>query len=605
MKHLFHPLAQVANLRQLLRWSVLIIPPAILAGSASALFLWSLAHVTRLRWEHPWLLFLLPIGGLLVGLLYHWFGRAAEGGTNLIMDAIHGPGGGVPARMAPLVLIGTLITHLFGGSAGREGTALQMGGALASWFGRLFHIKSASMRVLLLAGVAAGFGSVFGTPLTGAIFAMEVLTIGRIQYDALIPVLIASVVGDLTCSAWGIKHAVYHIQFTDLNTGLLHLDLWLLGKVVVVGAIFGLASLLFSEIAHRLPRLFKRFIPYAPLRPVLGGSIVIAGVYALGTRDYLGIGVTHPEPGVVTILSAFQADGAHPWSWLGKLLFTCVTLGSGFKGGEVTPLFFIGATLGNTLAWIFHAPVDLFAGLGFIAVFAGATNTPLACTVMGIELFGAPHTVYFATACFIAYYFSGHSGIYLSQRLGVPKRHAEDVPADISLREARELSGPLAEAELTRRPRSFPTSASAPNPSSATSLTTKPKIAGTEMGQLRIYLTPAEKVKADGFGSKLNPQPAYQEIIQAAKNDGLFNAIVCSGYHELVDQGEVQTRNPEMPDARRPLCLELVDHKDKLEEFCRKHPNLLQGKALIYQHVEQWSFQDHKLTAVDVVKDEY
>jgi H+/Cl- antiporter ClcA len=280
----------------------------------------------------------------------------------------------------------------------------------------------------------------------------------------LIPVLIASVAGDLTCSAWGIKHAVYHIQFSETVAAArwFHLDLWLLGKVVIVGVLFGLTSQFFAELTHGLNKIFKKQIAFAPLRPALGGALVIAGVYALGTRDYLGIGVTSPQPGAVSILSAFQADGAHGWSWLWKILFTAVTLGSGFKGGEVTPLFFIGATLGNTLAWLFHAPVDLFAGLGFIAVFAGATNTPLACTLMGIELFGAQNTVYFATACFIAYFFSGHSGIYLSQRVGVPKRQIGRLQPNLSLREAREIAfseGPMADPPPPPKPlapESFP-----------------------------------------------------------------------------------------------------------------------------------------------------
>lgn len=611
MKHVFNPFAHLASVKQLLKWSALIIPPAILAGSASALFLWSLEHVTRLRWEHGWLLFLLPLGGLLVGMLYHWFGRSAEGGNNLIMDEIHEPGGGVPTRMAPLVLIGTLVTHLFGGSAGREGTAVQMGGAISSWFGRVFQIDASNMRVLLMSGVAAGFGSVFGTPLTGAIFAMEVLTVGRIQYEALIPVLIASVVGDLTCSAWGVTHAVYHIQFADVHEAgrLFHFDLWLLGKVVLAGMAFGLASLLFSEIAHGIQKPFKKYIKFPPLRPVLGGLVVIAGVYALGTRDYLGIGVTNPVPGGVSIVSAFQADGAHTWSWLWKILFTCVTLGCGFKGGEVTPLFFIGATLGNTLAWVFNAPVDLFAGLGFIAVFAGSTNTPLACTVMGIELFGAQNTVYFATACFIAYYFSGHSGIYLSQRVGIPKRHANEIPSDIPMREARELSRALTELELARLPNLIERSDDfdlETDTANEDSMQTKHKhkIAVTEMGKLRIYLTPTEKVKADGFWAKLNPRRAYQEIIAAAKKDGLLNAIAYNGHHGFANKGHVETRDPELGSGRLPMCVELVDHKDKLEEFCRKHGDLLKGKAIVYKHVEHWAIHAHKLVEEDVVTDE-
>jgi H+/Cl- antiporter ClcA len=216
-----------------------------------------------------------------------------------------------------------------------------MSGSIAAWFGRVFRVGPADTRILLMSGIAAGFGSVFGTPLTGAVFAMEVLTIGQMQYEALMPVLIASVTGDLACSAWGIKHTSYHLQFVDAGASAawLRLDPVLLGKVAVAGAVFGLASLLFSELVHGLQKQFKQRVPFPPLRPVLGGLLVIAGVYALGTRDYLGIGVTAPENGAVTILSAFQPGGAHAFSWWWKVCFTVVTLGSGIKGGEVTPLF--------------------------------------------------------------------------------------------------------------------------------------------------------------------------------------------------------------------------------------------------------------------------
>jgi H+/Cl- antiporter ClcA len=406
--------------RNLVRLGLALMVAAV-AGSASALFLWALDKVTRWHWERPELLWGLPLAGLLVGLLYHYLGKGSEGGNNLLIDEIHEPGGGVPARMAPLVLIGTLMTHLCGGSAGREGTAVQMGGSLGGWLARVFRVGVHNRRVMLMCGVAAGFGSVFGTPLAGAIFAMEVLIIGRIQYDAVIPVLLASVVGDAVCTAWGAEHTMYHLEVSPAGGNRAAFDALLLGKVALAGLGFGLVGRGFAESTHGLQRGFARVLPYAPLRPVLGGVLVIALVYAVGTRDYLGLGVEVPPGGRVSILAAFEEGVATGWSWFWKSLFTSVTLGSGFKGGEVTPLFFIGATLGHAMGVMMQEPVALFAALGFIAVFAGAANTPLACTVMGMELFGAHYGMYFGVACFMAYFFSGHGGIYRAQRLGVAK----------------------------------------------------------------------------------------------------------------------------------------------------------------------------------------
>ncbi|EDY21106.1 Chloride channel core [Chthoniobacter flavus Ellin428] len=425
-----------------LRWLIYIVPMAAVVGSACAFFLWGLEQVTHWRFEHPWLLYFLPLAGVAVGLLYHYYGRSAEGGNNLIMDQIHEPGGGVPRRMAPLVLFGTLVTHLFGGSAGREGTAVQMGGSIASAFCRWYRLDASSVRILLMAGIAAGFGAVFGTPLAGAVFALEVLMIGRIEYEALLPAFIAAVAGDWTCHAWGIGHTHYHIDFLASNaapSAFFHLDPKLLLKVVVASAAFGMASTAFSELSHRLSALFKRLVPYGPWRPAVGGLVVIGLFFLVGTSDYLGLGVSSPDPRAVTIVSFFQSPEIHYWSWFWKIIFTAVTLSAGFKGGEVTPLFYIGAALGNALAGIMGAPTDLFAALGFVAIFAGASNTPLACTLMGVELFGATHVIYIATACFLAYLFSGHSGIYLSQRIAVPKTGPGTLPPEISLRHAREL----------------------------------------------------------------------------------------------------------------------------------------------------------------------
>jgi len=401
-----------------IKWLAILLPMAALVGSASAFFLWSLDALTRLRFDHPWLLYLLPLAGTLIGWTYHRYGQSAAAGNNLIIDEIHQPGAGIPRRMAPLILIGTLATHLFGGSAGREGTAVQMGGSIASAIGRFLKIDAGSMRMLLMAGVAAGFGSIFGTPIAGAVFALEVLVIGRMQYDALIPCFIASLTAHWTCGAWGIAHTQYHVAVIPPGE---YPNLWLFGKVILAAIAFGLVGGFFAWSCHRLSKLFQRLIPHAALQPAVGGLILIGLYWLVGTPDYLGLGILGNRPDAITLPAMFTNADIPASAWIWKLVFTAVTLGAGFKGGEVTPLFFIGAALGNALAVAMGAPVDLFAAIGLVAIFAGATNTPLASTLMGMELFGAENGLYLATACIIAYRFSGHKGIYTAQRLEVPK----------------------------------------------------------------------------------------------------------------------------------------------------------------------------------------
>jgi H+/Cl- antiporter ClcA len=410
-------------LRYAWRWAWLATALGVLVGSACALFLYLLDWATQQRTQMPWLLFFLPVAGLVMVLLYEHLGSSAKGGNNLLLDAVHKPGGGVPRRMAPLILISTILTHLTGGSAGREGTAIQMGGSIASTLAHAWRwLHAAEIRILLMAGIAAGFGGVFGTPLAGAIFALEVLVIGRMSYDAILPCLIASVVSDWVCQGWGIQHTGFHVQGLIQSLGAMDLPVHalLMLKVVVAAVAFGLASQLFARGTHRLTQFWAYAIPWVWLRPVVGGSVIILLVYLLGTRDYLGLGVTGPE-GSVSIVSSFSPGGAQAFSWFWKLLFTVITLSCGFKGGEVTPLFFIGAALGNTLGGVLGVPVDMMAALGFVAVFAGATNTPLACTIMGVELFGPTHAVYLAVACFVSYLCSGSHGIYATQRKDAPK----------------------------------------------------------------------------------------------------------------------------------------------------------------------------------------
>ena len=431
----------VSRIRAVLLWLFWIVPVAVAVGSASAFFLWSLDAATASRFAHPELLYFLPLAGLGIGLIYHTWGRPAEGGNNLIFDQIHDAGEGVPRRMAPLILFATVVTHWFGGSAGREGTAVQIGGSIAAGFGKWLKMAPMQTRLLLMTGIAAGFGAIFGTPIAGAVFALEVLLIGRLQYGALIPCLIAGFIADQTCRAWGAEHT--HYLVSGLNGRGWAVELSILVRVIVVGIAAGLAAALFAEMTHTLHGVFKKLIPYAPLRPFAGGLLIIGLTAVAGTREYLGLGVSSPNPGDMTIPGFFLTADGDSLAWAWKILFTAVTLGCGFKGGEVTPLFFIGAALGSTLAGIIGGPIDLFAALGFVAIFAGATNTPVASTILGIELFGAAHAPYLAVACFIAFLCSGHSGIYLSQRIGVSKIGGGCVPSGTPLREVRELKPSL------------------------------------------------------------------------------------------------------------------------------------------------------------------
>ncbi len=390
-------------LRYVAKWVVLATLVAALAGSASALFLFCLDWATQTREANRWLIWGLPVAGFMVGWVYLKFGQHVEAGNNLLIDEIHDPQKVVTLRMAPFVLVSTVVSHLFGASVGREGTAVQMGGALSDQLTHIFKLNTADRRMVLMAGISAGFASVFGTPLAGALFALEVLAIGRIRLDALLPCVIAAVVADQVGLMWGVQHTHYEVGWVPPIT------VWLLVAMVVAGAVFGLTGKLFADGTHALSGVMKKHIAYAPLRPLLGGA-VIAAVVMWGSFDrYIGLGIP-------VMVEAF-AHPLAPTDFLGKMAFTIASLGSGFKGGEVTPLFYIGATLGNALAPLLDAPFALLAAVGFVAVFAGAANTPIASTLMAMELFGAETGVFAALACVMSYVCSGHSGIYRAQRV--------------------------------------------------------------------------------------------------------------------------------------------------------------------------------------------
>ena len=406
----------------LLKWGLLGAWTGILAGSASALFLYTLNKATAFRETHPPLLLMLPLAGIGISLLYARWGRKVESGNDLLLERIHDPKETVPFRMAPLILIATLLTHLFGGSAGREGTAVQMGGTLANLARGPLRLTAHEQRLLLMGGISGGFGSVFGTPLAGAVFGMEVLTLGRMSYEGLIPCFMAAIVGDVVCRGWGITHEVYPVGTLPPLTP----HLWLL--IALAGGLFAGAGVLFIELTHAIGRVVKARIRQAWLRPVLGGLLIIALTFALGTRNYLGLGLP-------LIAQSFTPGGVFAGAFALKILFTAITLGTGFKGGEVTPLFCIGATLGAAFAHFTGQPTAFFAALGFAAVFAGAANTPLSCILLGIELFGGQCALPLAAACFLSYLLSGHRGIYVSQRVGTSKSHVVALPENATLHE--------------------------------------------------------------------------------------------------------------------------------------------------------------------------
>lgn len=386
----------------------------IISGSLSALFLVSLDHVTKWQGPHPWLLLCLPFAGLVIALIYQRWGQLAGRGSQLLVEEMRDCKGTVPLRMAPMVLVTTLLTHLCGGSAGREGTAVQMGGAVSAWLGRIFLFTPQKQRMLLMAGMAGGFGSVFGTPWAGGIFAVELPVRGRWQIGMLLPCWISAWVGHGICHAWGIVHTNYRVLGLTRD-GLWGISWTTLGMTVLAALAFGICGRCFVWLSHRAPLAFARWCPNALLRPFFGGFLVIIMVYLLGNADYLGLGVDSQRAGGVSILSSFATGGADSWSWFWKMLFTVITLSSGFKGGEVTPLFFIGAALGHVMGMVTGQPVALFAGLGMIAVFAAAANTPLTCAVLGMELFGPHYSILFAITCLCSYGVGGREGIYHSQ----------------------------------------------------------------------------------------------------------------------------------------------------------------------------------------------
>lgn len=390
-----------------IKFTILSVLIGFLAGTATAVFLFCLDAVIAYREEHHWLIYCLPITGLFIGWSYYIYGVQVKKGNNLIIEQHRSEQKLIiPLIMAPLVLISTLLTHLVGGSAGREGTAVQMGGAIADQFTRKFNLNQSERSTLLIMGVSAGFSAVFGTPFAGAVFALELMIFKNCKWADLIPSFLAAYCAHYVCLFWGAHHTNYAIDLIPA------ISLKTILFVMMAGLIFGLTAFFFTRLHKWWATLFQK-IKYEPLRPFVGGIILVMVILFMNFTNY-----TDPTKfmglGIPTIYDAFLHPASN-YDFFLKILLTTFTLSAGFKGGEVTPLFFIGATLGNILIWFIPLPMAMLAGMGFVAVFAGATHAAITGIILGIEMFGLHAGIYIGIASVVSYFTSGNEGIYSAQ----------------------------------------------------------------------------------------------------------------------------------------------------------------------------------------------
>lgn len=399
------------------KWIVLAVLVGLLVGGFGSLFGLCMEYATETRMKYDWFIFLLPVAGVLIVWLYRSFSIKKDMGTNLVIDTVHNSGG-VPFRVAPLIFIATVLTHLVGGSAGREGAALQIGGSFGDKIGRVLKLDLMDRKILILCGMSAAFSALFGTPIAAAVFSMEVITVGVMYYAAFLPCVVASLVAShFASNIVGISPESFQIGYVP------ELDMKMLGVVIAISVIGAGVSSLFCWILHKTSEEFNERIKNPYIRIVIAGVCIIVLTLIVGNRDYNGAGID-------VIKRAFLGNIV-PYAFLLKMLFTAITLGGGFKGGEIVPTFFVGATLGSAIGSALGVDPSLCAAIGMAVLFCGVTNCPLATLLISFELFNYKGVPYFLLAIAISYVLSGYSGLYGEQKIMYSKYKARYINRNV------------------------------------------------------------------------------------------------------------------------------------------------------------------------------
>ena len=397
--------------RFLLKWLPLATLTGIVLGIVGGSFHHAIDIATELRTHNPWVIWLLPLVGALISLIYIKLGLEKDPGTNVVLRALHS-GDHIPYRLAPAIFLGATLTHFAGGSSGREGAALQLGGSVASWIGHRFKLPHREMILIIMCGMSATFSALCGTPLTAALFPVEVASVGIMHPSAFLPCLLASMTG------FAVANLLFHVSPTAFHVAEIpEADLLTICRTIILGILCAAVAVLFCTVIHKAVDLYKKYFPNLILRTAVGGALVLILTLLVGSQDYNGAGMH--------IVEAAIGGSAFGGAFLLKLLFTAVALGSGFKGGEIVPVFFVGSTFGCVVAPLLGLPASFGAAAALVAVFCGVVNCPIASFLLALELFGGQGLTLFAVIVTVTHLMAGYIGLYHDQHLPYSKYQPE------------------------------------------------------------------------------------------------------------------------------------------------------------------------------------